>query len=100
MPRFIHRLLLYQKMYFEAKEGEIGKLIFHSHMNYDVRRNLTEKIGDVDNTKTRQWFTDNISPLMLSLYQTPLDENLMENLKIPVYWTLYKNRKYRKGGVE
>ncbi len=97
---FIHRLLVYQKMYREAKEGDIGKLIFHSHMNYDVRRNLTEKIEDVDNAEKRQWFTDNISPLMLSLYQTPLNENLMKNLKIPVYWTLYKNRKYRKGGVE
>jgi CRISPR-associated protein Csm1 len=101
--QFIHRLLTYHQMYLDSKNGNLAKLIFHSHMYYDVRRNLKQRISDLKdkkklNAKDKQrlkWFEDNILRIMLKLYQTSVDAELMENLKIPVYWTLYKNRKYR-----
>jgi CRISPR-associated protein Csm1 len=98
--RFIHRLLTYHQMYLDAKHGNIKKLLFHSHMHYDVRRNLKERIINLKDEKKQAWFKENILPMMLKLYQTPPDEDIMNNLKIPVSWTLYKNRKYRKGGAE
>jgi len=98
--RFIHKLLHYQQMYFKAKAGDVEKLIFHSRMRYDVRRNLEEKIERFKVEEQKDWFNTKILPMMQRLYQTPIDENLnlMNNLKIPVYWTLYKNRKNKKGG--
>ena len=96
--RFIHRLLTYQQMYLDSRKGHIEKLIFHSHMNYDVKRNLRERIDSLEDETKKKWFEENILSLMLKLYQTPVDEVLMDNLRIPVSWTLYKNRKYRKGG--
>lgn len=103
--RFIHRLLTYQQMYLSASNGNIPKLIFHSRMHYDVRRNLTDRISNLkarddlkqEDRQKLKWFEDNILQFMLKLYQTPVDAALMGNLKIPVYWTLYKNRKYRMG---
>lgn len=96
--QFIHRLLTYHKMYLDSKAGDIAKLIFHSHMHYDIRRNLTERIDKLEDETKKKWFNENIQKLMLKLYQTPVDICLMDNLKILVYWTLYKNRIYKKGG--
>ncbi len=95
---FIHRLLTYQRMFLDSQRGDVRKLLFHSHMHYDVRRNLTERVLDMEDIEKKNWFNENINKLMLRLYQSPIDKDLMGNLKIPVYWTLYKNRSYRKGG--
>ena len=96
--QFIHRLLVYHQMYLDSKNGDITKLIFHSRMHYDVRRNLMERVNDLEDKKEKKWFNENIIELMLQLYRAPVNEELMKNLKIPVYWILYKNRKYKKGG--
>ena len=96
---FIYRLLTYQQMYLDSSR-DVKKLIFHSHMYYDVRRNITERIMKLEDEQKREWFNKNIFPLILKLYTTPVDKSIMNNLKIPVYWVLYKNRQYKKGGEE
>jgi CRISPR-associated protein Csm1 len=96
---FIYRLLTYQQMYLDSPR-DVKKLIFHSHMYYDVRRNITERIMELEDEQKKEWFNKNIFPLILKLYKTPVDKSIMNNLKIPVYWVLYKNRQYKKGGEE
>lgn len=96
--RFIHKLLTYHKMYLDFKKGDVAKLIFHSRMNYDVRRNLDERLVKRDDSESKEWFKENVLTAIQRLYQTPVEDTLMTNLKIPVYWTLYKNREYDKGG--
>jgi CRISPR-associated protein Csm1 len=97
--RFIHKLLTYHKMYLDFKKGDVTKLIFHSRMNFDVRRNLEERLEKKEDGESKNWFKDNVLKETLRLYQAPTDDLLMQNLKIPVFWTLYKNREYKKGGT-
>jgi CRISPR-associated protein Csm1 len=95
--RFIHKLLIYHKMYLDFKKGDVTKLIFHSRMNFDVRRNLEERLEKKEDGESKSWFKENVLKETLGLYQAPSDDLLMQNLKIPVFWTLYKNREYKKG---
>lgn len=96
--RFIHRLLTYQKMFFEAETGKVENLIYHSRMRYDVRRNLEERIEKEDISNNQKiWFKENILEVMQNLYKIPSDKKLIRKLKLPVFWTLYKNREYREG---
>lgn len=98
--RFIHKLLTYQRMYFKAESGKPENLIYHARLRYDVRRNLEERIENAEiSGEQRRWFSENISDRMQKLYQAPSDKELMKILKIPIYWTLYKNREYKKGGT-
>ncbi|MFQ5455597.1 MAG: type III-A CRISPR-associated protein Cas10/Csm1, partial [Nitrospirota bacterium] len=44
--QFIHRLLKYHRMYLNYKEKNVIEgLMFHSKMSYDVRRNISERMG-------------------------------------------------------
>lgn len=95
--RFIHKLLTYHNMYLDFKNGDVSKIIFHSRMNFDVRRNLDERLVKKDDSASKEWFKENVLTAIQRLYRTPVDDLLMENLKIPVYWSLYKNREYNKG---
>lgn len=75
---FLYRLLVYHEMFLEAEKGNVYALRYHSLMNYDVRRNISDQ-----DTKD----------LLLPLYQIGgMDKDLMQNLKIPLFWTLYRNR--------
>jgi hypothetical protein len=67
-------------------------------MKFDVRRNLEERLEKKEDIVLKEWFKGNVLNLIQRLYQTPVDDLLMKNLKIPVFWTLYRNREYRKGG--
>ncbi len=49
--------------------------------------------------ESKNWFKDNVLKVTQRLYQAPTDDLLMQNLKIPVFWTLYKNREYKKRGT-
>lgn len=82
---FLYRLLKYHEMYLLFVERKIVEgLRFHSLLARDVRRNIEKK----DNTNQK------IINLLQPLFETGsgFDESLMKNLKIPVFWTLYKNR--------
>ena len=71
-----------------AERDLIEGLKFHSAMSRDVRRNIERK--DKHGNIINQEFINILQPL----YEVGegFNESLMNNLKIPVFWTLYKNR--------
>lgn len=86
---FLYRMLKYHEMYKNfAEEGLVEGLKFHSAMSRDVRRNIErrDKHGNIINPE--------LINRLLPLYEVGegFDKALMNNLKIPVFWTLYKNR--------
>jgi len=93
---FLYRLLMYHKLFLDSKRGKIEGLKFHSLMAYDVRRNIEkkDKNGNIINR-------DIIDQLQRLYVVGNIDEPLMANLTIPVFWALYKHRgKERKGKEE
>ncbi|WP_347275368.1 type III-A CRISPR-associated protein Cas10/Csm1 [Candidatus Kuenenia sp.] len=85
---FLYRLLKYHEMYLLSERGIIEGLKFHSLMTRDVRRNIEKR--DTQGNVTNQRFLDILSPLYI--VGAGFNKALMNNLKIPVFWTLYKNR--------
>ncbi len=85
---FLYRLLKYHEMHLLSENGIIEGLKFHSLMTRDVRRNIEKK--DKQGNVTNQRFLDILRPLYI--VGTEFNKALMNNLKIPVFWTLYKNR--------
>lgn len=86
---FLYRLLKYHEMFLDAElRNKPEGLIFHSLANYDVRRNI-EKRDEKGNLKNK-----NTIDKLEKLYSTGgnFDKDLMINLKIPIFWVLYKNR--------
>ena len=86
---FLYRMLKYHEMYKGfAEKNFIEGLKFHSAMSRDVRRNIErkDKHGNILNHE--------IISRLQTLYKIGdgFDKELMNNLKIPVFWTLYKNR--------
>jgi len=86
---FLYRMLKYHEMYKSFAERDlIEGLKFHSAMARDVRRNIErkDKQGNILNPK----LINRLQPL----YEVGdgFNKELMNNLKIPVFWTLYKNR--------
>lgn len=76
---FLYRLLVYhiKAMRFFEK-GEVEALAYQALMAYDVRRNVKDE-------ETKK--------MLLPLYHPGnVDEDLMRNLKIPLFWVLYRNR--------
>jgi CRISPR-associated protein Csm1 len=85
---FLYRLLKYHEMYLSSERGIIEGLKFHSLMTRDVRRNIEKK--DKSGNIVNQNIIDILSPLYM--IGKGFDKELMRNLKIPIFWTLYKNR--------
>jgi CRISPR-associated protein Csm1 len=86
---FLYRMLKYHEMYKNFAEKDlIEGLKFHSTMTRDVRRNIErrDKQGNILNPE--------LIKILQPLYEIGdgFDKALMNNLKIPVFWTLYKNR--------
>ncbi len=90
---FLNRLLQYHSMYIKAYgEAEDGKydltgLRFHALMAYDIRRNIAKY---KDNKLVNQ---EEIEELYRLYDLNKMDRTLMNNLKIPLFWAMYKNRK-------
>lgn len=87
---FIYRLFKYRRLFMNYKQkGYIEGLRFHSLMNYDVVRNIVIKEKDGDEPINKEELAR-----LLPLYETGrgLKEELLRNLKIPLYITLFKNR--------
>lgn len=85
---FLYRLLKYHEMYLSSEDGIVEGLKFHSLMTRDVRRNIEKK--DKQGNALNQELLGTLSPLYI--VGNGFDKKLMKNLKIPVFWTLYKNR--------
>ncbi len=86
---FLYRMLKYHEMYKNFADNNLVEgLKFHSAMSRDVRRNIEKK--DKYGNTLNQELINALQPL----YEVGegFDKDLMSNLKIPVFWTLYKNR--------
>lgn len=89
---FLYRLLKYQEMYKDfLDKDQIEGLRFHSLMSRDIRRNIAKR------DKTGNILNEGLIHVLQPLYEVGegFNAELMKYLKIPVFWTLYKNR----GGV-
>ncbi len=84
---FLYRLLTYHRMYLRAiDEGEARDLIYQALMSHDLKRNIIKTEEDLI---TKKHLIDEL----YKLYGLDIeDKSLMRNLKIPLFWTLYKNR--------
>lgn len=86
---FLYRLLRYHKMYISAvNDRNIKDYVFHSLMAYDVERNIV--IRDKENKILNKEEIDNIK--ILFSIQECFNKKLMENLTIPLFYTIYNNR--------
>jgi CRISPR-associated protein Csm1 len=85
---FLYRLLKYHRMHVElTEEGKIERALYRSLMSYDLKRNIEKREnGQVMN----QHILDDLHRLFDQVKQ---DKVLMDNLSIPVQWTLYRNRR-------
>ena len=86
---FLYRMLKYHEMYKNFAERDlIEGLKFHSAMSRDIRRNIERK--DKHENSLNPELINRLQPL----YEVGdgFNKELMSNLKIPVFWTLYKNR--------
>ncbi|RNC67985.1 MAG: type III-A CRISPR-associated protein Cas10/Csm1 [Desulfuromonadales bacterium] len=84
---FLYRLLKYHELYRQTKQGDIRGWKFKAALSRDIERNIIRKSnGQIINKK----LIDQLKPLYA--VNDKVDEHLMNNLKIPVFWTLYKNR--------
>lgn len=90
---FLNRLLQYHRMFLEANvENDEGKinlmgLRYHSLMAYDIIRNIAKLKGN------ELINADEIEQLYKLYDLKNADISLMKNLKIPLFWAMYKNRK-------
>lgn len=90
---FLYRLLEYHRMalrYFE--QNMVEGLKYLSALSYDVGRNIVEKdkSGIIKKGHEEQ-------KVLQDLINERLDNNsLIYNIKIPLFWTLYRNRRARE----
>lgn len=105
---FLYRLLKYYRLYKRVTEhGDVRNLIYHSQMSYDIQRNIVRKfLAGIESSKKDQtkeaFMKDNLCMKLFQLLerqdirktnlQEGIENRFMENLMIPVMWTIYKNR--------
>ncbi len=85
---FVNRLLRYHRMYTKVKfEGRVEDIKYLPLLNYDIGRNIIkrDREGQISNL-------DELEKLNI-LRECPPRERFMSSLKIPIFWTLYRNRK-------
>lgn len=85
---FLYRLFKYHNMYLKTKEKNYNfrNLLYIPLMTYDISRNIKR-----DGNEKSIELIKNLQKIYLN------EENLMENLKIPLFYAIYKNRG-EKGG--
>ena len=86
---FLHRLLKYHQMYLDLEKGIVEGSLYRSCMAYDIKRNLEKK------DKDKQKVEEKLMKWLEHLYSNDkgVKNELMKNMKIPVFWALYKNRR-------
>lgn len=87
---FIHRLLNYHKMalsYIDLQD--IKSLKYISSLNYDIGRNIVKW----DKNKKIKKGKEELFVLQKFANEIPDKNSLMYNLKVPLFWALYRNRK-------
>ncbi|GAI94669.1 unnamed protein product, partial [marine sediment metagenome] len=68
------------------RKGVVKDLLYRSKMAYDIARNLKKK------NKDKQKGEEELITWLEHLYSNDkgVKNDLMENIKIPVFWALYK----------
>ncbi|MBA7668326.1 CRISPR system single-strand-specific deoxyribonuclease Cas10/Csm1 (subtype III-A) [subsurface metagenome] len=87
---FIYRLLKYHNMatkYFD--EGRVEGLKFLSALSYDIGRNVIrrDKAGNIKVGRDESFALQRLTVIAKK------KSSLIYNLKVPAFWTLYRNRK-------
>lgn len=94
---FLHRLLKYHQMALSfLDDKDIKGLKYLSALSYDIGRNIVAW-GDGEKEKIRKG-REEFQFLQTLINEKPDASSLMYNLKVPLFWTLYKNRKPGKEG--
>ena len=89
---FLYRLLEYHRMalsFLEKESKNIEGLKYLSALSYDIGRNIVEwdKNGKLKKGYEEQ---KELQPL---LNEKPDEDSLIFNVKVPLFWTLYRNRR-------
>ncbi|MCL5022269.1 MAG: type III-A CRISPR-associated protein Cas10/Csm1 [Nitrospirae bacterium] len=87
---FVNRLLSYHRLSkLFVDEGRIEGLKYVSLLNYDLGRNIFKK--DTENMQFKVIEAYNIFQGLIN--ENINEQSLMYNLKVPIYWVLYRNRR-------
>ncbi len=88
---FLHRLLEYHRMALRfLDDGKVDGLKYLSALSYDIGRNIVKR--DKSGTITKGQKEQDV--LLSLINKIPDKSTLMYNIKIPLFWALYR---YRKG---
>jgi|GEM_PF-502199 len=86
---FLHRLLSYHRTALGFIDGRRTEaLLYLSALSYDIGRNIIRK----DKGGTQKEELDRYKELTNLTSEKPDRDSLVYNLKIPVFWALYRNR--------
>lgn len=92
-PAFLYRLLEYHRMALRfLDENKIEGLKYLSALSYDTGRNIVErdKNGNIIKGQEEQKI------LQFLINEKPDRKALIYNVKVPLFWTLYRNRRASK----
>ncbi|HAB52279.1 MAG TPA: hypothetical protein DCE80_08940, partial [Ignavibacteriales bacterium] len=87
---FLHRLLEYHRMALRFLDDEkVGGLKYLSALSYDIGRNIVkrDKSGNIIKGQDEQEF------LQTLINNVPDNDSLICNIKVPLFWALYRNRR-------
>lgn len=88
---FLYRLLGYNEMALDyVKNKKVEGLKYLSALSYDIERNIVKRDKDgriISGEKEQRLFG------VLQGHAVPKDDSIICRLKIPVFWTLYRNRR-------
>ncbi|GBE00875.1 hypothetical protein BMS3Abin08_00298 [bacterium BMS3Abin08] len=89
-PAFLHRILEYHRMALRfLDKGNIEGLKYISNLSYDIARNIIKREADGRIKDGKEEYIT----LQKLIGNKPDKKSLIYNVKIPVYWALYRNRK-------
>jgi len=91
---FLHRLLRYHHMALSYLDGrKIEGLKYLSSLSYDMGRNIVKWGKDKEIQKGHEEFLF----LQKLINEKPNTDSLIYNLKVPLFWALYRNRRIPRG---
>ena len=89
---FLHRVYTYHRMALRFLDtGEIEGLKYLPYLSYDIGRNIVKW----DQQGRIKRGAEDYSALQCLLNQRLNRDSLLYNIKVPLFWTLYRNRKDR-----
>lgn len=91
---FLYRLLEYHRMALKFLDrDDVKGLKYLSALSYDVGRNIVKRNKDGSIVKG---YENEQKVLQTLINEKPDKNSLIYNIKVPLFWALYKNRRARK----